>query len=101
MKDLKANACPDIKVFLIGNKVDLDDKRVVMKETAENFQKEYELDYFLETSAKTGMNAQEIFIEAAKLLFNDYNKIKGDKGDKKKTGEALKKNTAKKKKKCC
>ena len=98
MKDLKANACPDIKVFLIGNKVDLDDKRVVMKETAENFQKEYELDYFLETSAKTGMNAQEIFIEAAKLLYNDYTKIKGDK---KKTGEVLKKNTAKKKKKCC
>ena len=69
-----------------------------MKETAENFQKEYELDYFLETSAKTGMNAQEIFIEAAKLLYNDYTKIKGDK---KKTGEVLKKNTAKKKKKCC
>ena len=31
LKDLKANACPDIKIFLIGNKADLEDKRVVMK----------------------------------------------------------------------
>ena len=27
----------------------------------------------METSAKTGMNAQELFTEAAKLLFKDYN----------------------------
>ena len=97
MKDLKANACPDIKVFLIGNKIDLDDKRVVMKETAENFQKDYDLDLFMETSARTGMNAQELFVEAAKLLFNDYNKYKG----KKKTEDILKTNIGKKKKKCC
>ena len=27
---------------------------------------------FLETSAKTGFNAQEMFIEAAKVLYIDY-----------------------------
>ena len=47
LKDLKANACPDIKIFLIGNKADLEDKRVVMKETAENFKNEYDLDFFI------------------------------------------------------
>ena len=30
----------------------------------------------METSAKTGMNAQELFAEAAKLLYQDYTKYK-------------------------
>ena len=98
LKDLKANACPDIKIFLIGNKADLEDKRVVMKETAENFKNEYDLDFFMETSAKTGMNDQELFVEVAKLLYKDYKKYKGAK---KKTGEVLKTDTKQKKKKCC
>jgi len=33
---------------------------------------EYGIDMFLESSAKTGFNAKEIFIEAAKLLYKDY-----------------------------
>ena len=98
LKDLKANACPDIKIFLIGNKADLEEKRVVMKETAENLKNEYDLDYFMETSAKTGMNAQELFVEAAKLLFKDYKKYKGVK---KKAGEVLKNDNKQKKKNCC
>ena len=32
-------------------------------------------DMFLETSAKTGFNAKEIFIEAAKILYKDFNFI--------------------------
>ena len=36
----------------------------------------------METSAKTGMNAQEIFADAAKLLFKDYSKYKIFKGKK-------------------
>ena len=99
LKDLKANACPDIKIFLIGNKADLEEKRVIMKETAENFKKEYDLDLFMETSAKTGMNAQELFIEAAKLLCKDYNTYKSEK--KKNGGESLKKSNKKKSKGCC
>ena len=30
----------------------------------------------MESSAKTGINAQNIFIQAAKTLFDDYNKYK-------------------------
>ena len=42
------------------------------KEAAVNFENNYELDLdlFMETSAKTGLNAQELFTEAEKLLFN-------------------------------
>ena len=99
LKDLKANACPDIKIFLIGNKADLEDKRVIMKETAENFKNDYDLDLFLETSAKTGMNAQELFIEAAKVLFNDYNTYRAER--KKNVGQSLNNNNNKPKKKGC
>jgi hypothetical protein len=33
----------------------------------------------METSAKTGFNAEELFIEGAKLLFKDYNQYKKSK----------------------
>ena len=72
MKDLKANSNPDIKVFLIGNKVDLEDSRLVARERALQFKKDYELDLFMEASAKTGFNAQKIFIEAAKILYKEH-----------------------------
>ena len=36
----------------------------------------------METSAKTGMNAQELFAEAAKLLYKDYTKYKNVKAKK-------------------
>ena len=76
LKDLKANSNPDIKVFLIGNKVDLEESRLVPKEKALQFKKDFDLDLFMETSAKTGFNTQELFVEAAKILYLDYNKYK-------------------------
>ena len=86
---------------MIGNKADLEEERKITKEQAENFKNDYELDFFMETSAKTGMNAQELFTEAAKLLFRDYNKYNIIKS--KKEGEPLKidNNKERKKKKCC
>ena len=57
----------------------------------------------METSAKTGFNAKELFAEAAKILFKDYCKYKVFKSTK--TGEILKieenDNKKKKKKGCC
>jgi GTPase SAR1 family protein len=76
LKDLKANSNPDIKVFLIGNKVDLEESRLVPKEKALQFKKDFDLDLFMETSAKTGLNTQEIFVEAARVLYFDYMKYK-------------------------
>ena len=107
MKDLRSNSNPDIKIFLIGNKADLEEERVVQKETAENFKNDYDLYLFRETSAKTGFNAKEIFAEAAMILFNDYTKYKNIKGQK--IGAMLKtenkdknnNNDKKKKKQCC
>ena len=103
LKDLKSNANPDVKIFLIGNKSDLEDERTVKKEVAEQFKKDYDLDLFMETSAKTGFNAKELFAEAAKILFNDYSKYKIIRSPK--NGEILKieniDNDKQKKKNCC
>ena len=76
LKELKTHASPDIKIFLIGNKIDLEDSRKVTTEEAKKFQTDYELNLYMETSAKTGFNAKEIFIEAAKVLVKEYNEYK-------------------------
>ena len=76
LKELKTHANPDIKVFLIGNKIDLQDSRQVTTEEAKKFQTDFELNLYMETSAKTGFNAKEIFIEAARVLYKEYNQYK-------------------------
>ena len=101
IKDLRANSSPDIKVYLIGNKTDLEDSRLITAEQGKQLQKDYDLDLFMETSAKTGFNTIELFVEAAKLLYRDYSKYKKKQ---KKVGETLKKDVEKekpKKKGCC
>ena len=67
IKDLRSFSSPDVKVFLIGNKADLEESRVVSKEQALQVQKDFDLDLFMETSAKTGFNAQNLFIELVKV----------------------------------
>ncbi len=76
LKELKTHASPDIKIFLIGNKIDLVDERKVTEEEAKKFKEDYMLNLYMETSAKTGFNAREIFIEAARVLYREYNKYK-------------------------
>ena len=76
LNDIKMQSNPDIKIFLIGNKVDLEDKRKISKEMGETFYKEHNLDFFMETSAKTGFNAHNLFIEAGSLLYKEYLKNK-------------------------
>jgi GTPase SAR1 family protein len=76
LKELKTHSNPDIKIFLIGNKIDLADSRTVTQEEARKFKDDYMLNLYMETSAKTGFNAREIFVEAARILFKEYNQYK-------------------------
>ena len=69
LNDVKTQSNPNIKIFLIGNKADLEDKRKVSREAGEKFLKDHKLTYFIETSAKTGFNVQNVFIKAAKELY--------------------------------
>ena len=72
LTDLKSQANPDVRIFLVGNKSDLEDERKVSKEDGLKFKNDQGLDLFMETSAKTGYNARNVLIEAAKLLYADY-----------------------------
>jgi small GTP-binding protein len=76
LKELKTFSSPDAKVFLIGNKTDLDHKRKVSYEQGLTYKTENNLDFFMEVSAKTGFNAQKVFVEAAKVLYVDYLKYR-------------------------
>ena len=91
-------------IFLVGNKCDLEESRQVSKDEGMKYKNDQGLDLFMETSAKTGYNARNVLIEAAKILYADYLKYiennpqgdnvpgqvkkntlkKGDKGDEKK-----------------
>ena len=76
LKEVKLQSNPDIKIFLIGNKSDLDEKRKVPLDAAKTFKEEHSIHYFSEASAKNGINAKEVFIEAAKLLYLEHLKYK-------------------------
>ena len=69
LNELRVKANPDINIFVIGNKCDLEDKRQITKDMAKEFCENNKIKLYLETSAKTGFNAQNIFIEASKLLY--------------------------------
>ena len=76
VKDLKSESNPDIKLYLLGNKADLEDKREVKYEEGEKIKNNYGFLYFNETSAKTGLNVTDVFVQAAKLLYKEYLKYK-------------------------
>jgi Ras-related protein Rab-6A len=105
LNDLKSQANEDVRIFLVGNKSDLEEERKVTKEEGEKYKLDQHLDLFMETSAKTGQNARNVLIEAAKILYNDYLKFdeKGvDTSNPQKPGvELIQKNTKKEKGKCC
>jgi small GTP-binding protein len=78
LKELRTHANPDVKVILIGNKVDLENERKISTEEGEKFAKANKFDKFVETSAKTGINTLSTFVEIAFLLYEDYIKFKDD-----------------------
>ena len=72
LKELKTHANPDAKVFLIGNKNDLEEKRQVPKDLATKYKEDFGLDLHMECSAKSGFNSRDVFLEATKMLYKDY-----------------------------
>lgn len=76
LSELRHFSNPDIKIFLIGNKCDLDEKREVSYEKGQKFKEDHKLDFFVETSAKSGVNIDEIFRRAGIILYKEYMKYK-------------------------
>ena len=73
LKQVKLNADPNCKIFLIANKVDLPEK-VVSSEDGLNLKKEHGFECYMETSAKTGVNVKELFVNCALSLYKELPK---------------------------
>ena len=106
LNDLKSQANPDVRIFLVGNKADLEEDRKINKEEGEKYKEDQHLDLFMETSAKTGHNARNVLVEAAKILYKDYlrfdeNTKKDDQNNNGGGGKKLIVKPKKEGKKCC
>ena len=108
IKELNQNSTQNIKIILVGNKSDLEKDRKVSYEEGEKLKNKHNIDYFIETSAKTGNNAKNVLIEAAKILYKEYILIKSKdnkniKEEEENESKKLDKSTSnsQKKKKCC
>ena len=72
LNEIRTKGNPDVKIFLVGNKIDLEDKREVSTEEGKLFYENNKLSLFIETSAKNGTNIQELFKRAAILLYKEH-----------------------------
>ena len=70
-KEIKLNTSPDCKIFLIANKVDLPERKI-SKEQGKKLKNDFKFDLFMETSAKSGFNSKELFVNAANVLYTQY-----------------------------
>ena len=67
VKDVRQGA-PEVLLFLVGNKADLMEDRMVKPTTAEKVGKNLNMLGYLETSAKDGTNVKELFQIISKYL---------------------------------
>lgn len=72
LNEIKGRGSPDVKIFLVGNKNDLSENREVSNEEGQKFYEDHKLNLFIETSAKSGENVQELFKKAAIALNKDH-----------------------------
>ena len=70
LDSVKENSTKNIKIILIGNKIDLEDKREVTFQEGEEFAKKNDL-FFLETSAKNFINIKESFNKLTEEIYQN------------------------------
>ena len=97
ISQIKEEANPNVLIYLAGNKIDVNEEdKVVKTEEGKKIANELNLPFY-ETSAKNGVNVNEIFEDILEKIDEVYSKIEVSKTEKKNklyTGE-------KKTKKCC
>ena len=103
IRDLKNNGDEKIVLFLIGNKNDLNDDRVIDTNEGKNKAKENKM-FFLETSAKNNDNVNKAFDEIINNIFDVYKNLIEEEENTINKGngiDILNTKDMNKKKKCC
>ncbi|ERE92174.1 ras-related protein Rap-1b isoform X2 [Balaenoptera ricei] len=65
---LRVKDTDDVPMILVGNKCDLEDERVVGKEQGQNLARQWNNCAFLESSAKSKINVNEIFYDLVRQI---------------------------------
>ena len=78
LKQIEKHAKENVFKFLVGNKSDLVEQRKVSYDEAKQYADEDELPY-IETSAKEGININELFDSSIKSFLNNSNNFSGEK----------------------
>ncbi|KAG1054963.1 hypothetical protein G6F43_003053 [Rhizopus delemar] len=74
LADVRKHANPHTTIVLVGNKCDMETRsRQVTREEGEKFARDNSIPLFIETSAKSAENVEEVFVKTAEDV---YNKIK-------------------------
>ncbi len=75
MNQIKEETNEKITLILVGNKIDLVDKREIMENEGEELANEFDINYY-ECSAKTGENINLAFNELIKKMVKIIDKTK-------------------------
>ena len=78
LKQIEKHAKENVFKFLVGNKMDLVDERKVSFEEAKQYADEHDLPY-IETSAKEGININELFDNSIKSFLTNTKNFWGEK----------------------
>ena len=70
LKQVKTYGTSSCKIFLIGNKIDTENRKV-STEMGIKCKNDFFFDCFMETSAKDGINTKELFINCATILYEE------------------------------
>lgn len=69
LRNIQEHANDDVEKMILGNKCDMEDKRVIAKERGEAIARENGI-RFLETSAKTNINIDKAFIDLSESILD-------------------------------